>query len=181
MPHNYKYLNLVGLLNSLNWLRNVIVISFRIYTVLRAIKQTQASVHKVRRSIEDKLLSSQETTRKRAEHEDLLLKREQLCAEVTWRTASVNKMKDQADQLHRSNQEQGRVLWQNFASVICTKCSSVEIWFVFHKFTIQSTQFNRKGADWIFVISFCYFVVLRFDWLINLVEVSIHPTWVGGK
>lgn len=130
MPHNYKYLNLVGLLNSLNWLRNVIVISFRIYTVLRAIKQTRASVHKVRRSIEDKLLSSQETTRKRAEHEDLLLKREQLCAEVTWRTASVNKMKDQADQLHRSNQEQGRVLWQNFASVICTKCSSVEIWFL---------------------------------------------------
>lgn len=133
MPHIYKYLNenLVGLL-SLNWLRNVIVISFRIYTVLRAIKQTQASVHKVRRSIEDKLLSSQETTRKRAEHEDLLLKREQLCAEVTWRTASVNKMKDQADKLHRSNQEQGGVLWhaQSSASVICTKFFSVEMWFL---------------------------------------------------
>lgn len=85
----------------------------RIYTVLRAIKQTQASVHKVRRSIEDKLLSSQETTRKRAEHEDLLLKREQLCAEVTWRTASVNKMKDQADQLHRSNQEQETAMKKN--------------------------------------------------------------------
>lgn len=85
----------------------------RIYTVLRAIKQTQASVHKVRKSIEDKLLSSQETTRKRAEHEDLLLKREQLCAEVTWRTATVNKMKDQADQLHRSNQEQETTLKKN--------------------------------------------------------------------
>lgn len=85
----------------------------RIYTVLRAIKQTQASVHKVRKSIEDKLLSSQETTRKRAEHEDLLLKREQLCAEVTWRTATVNKMKDQADQLHRSNQEQETTMKKN--------------------------------------------------------------------
>lgn len=79
----------------------------RIYTVLRAIKQTQASVHKVRSSIEDKLLSSQETTRKKAQHEDLLLKREQLCAEVTWRTAAVNKMKDQADQLHSANKTQG--------------------------------------------------------------------------
>ena len=79
----------------------------RIYTVLRAIKQTQASVHKVRSSIEDKLLSSQETTRKKAQHEDLLLKREQLCAEVTWRTAAVNKMKDQADQQHSANKTQG--------------------------------------------------------------------------
>ncbi|XP_062604889.1 UV radiation resistance-associated protein-like [Saccostrea cucullata] len=86
----------------------------RIYTVLRAIKQTQASVHKVRRSIEDKLLSSQETTRKKAQCEDLILKREQLCSEVTWRTASVNKMKDQADQCHSSNQEQDTAMKKNW-------------------------------------------------------------------
>ncbi len=40
------------------------LISFRIQTVLRAIKQTQVSVDKVRFSIEDRLLQSQSLTQK---------------------------------------------------------------------------------------------------------------------
>lgn len=138
--------------DSFKLIKKFYCISYRIYTVLRAIKQTQASVHKVRRSIEDKLLSSQETTRKRAEHEDLLLKREQLCAEVTWRTASVNKMKDQADQLHRSNQEQGGVLWHALVLPLEFAKNSIIFFYMYHSFVGFSNIHNMLfSKDMIFV------------------------------
>ena len=42
----------------------VVVVYLRIHTILKATKQTQASVNRVHRSIEDCLLSSQEITQK---------------------------------------------------------------------------------------------------------------------
>ena len=56
-----------GIFFYLNCLYNSFTCSitiFRVQTVLRAIKQMQASVKRVHRSIEDKLLSSQEKARK---------------------------------------------------------------------------------------------------------------------
>ncbi|CAG2249455.1 UVRAG [Mytilus edulis] len=50
----------------------------RIYTVLRATKQTQATVNKFHTKIEDKLLSSQEKSQKLSSREALIMKREQL-------------------------------------------------------------------------------------------------------
>lgn len=97
-------------------------------------------------------MSSQETTRKRAEHEDLLLKREQLCAEVTWRTASVNKMKDQADQLHRSNQEQGGVLWHALVLPLEFAKNSIIFFYMYHSFVGFSNTHNMLfSKDMIFV------------------------------
>ncbi|KAK3094543.1 hypothetical protein FSP39_003080 [Pinctada imbricata] len=75
----------------------------RIYTVLRAIKQTQASVNRVHHSIDDRLLSSQEKSRKLALREDLLLKRGQLRNEVEWQTTLIQQTKDAYDKKKSAN------------------------------------------------------------------------------
>lgn len=66
----------------------------RIHTVLRAIRQMQVSVKRVHNSIEDKLLSSMETTKKLSAREDFLLKVGQLKSELAWQ---MNKLQHQKD------------------------------------------------------------------------------------
>ncbi|XP_069105067.1 UV radiation resistance-associated protein-like [Argopecten irradians] len=76
----------------------------RIYTVLRAIKQTQVSVSRVHRSIEDRLLSSQEKSQKLRDREATLLKVRQLRSELTWQTTSLQAEKEECDKVKQRYQ-----------------------------------------------------------------------------
>ncbi|XP_059163649.1 UV radiation resistance-associated protein-like [Physella acuta] len=58
----------------------------RIHTVQRAIKQTQASVKRIHSDIEDKLLTSNESSDKLSYREVLLMKVRQLRKELLWQT-----------------------------------------------------------------------------------------------
>ncbi|XP_064639445.1 UV radiation resistance-associated protein-like [Lineus longissimus] len=77
----------------------------RIITVLRAIKQTQATVRKVRTSIEDRLLLSQSRSRKLAEREMLLLKVNQARQELEWQTNQLQQEKDAYERLQATNHQ----------------------------------------------------------------------------
>ncbi|VDI15397.1 Hypothetical predicted protein [Mytilus galloprovincialis] len=79
----------------------------RIYTVLRATKQTQATVNKFHTKIEDKLLSSQEKSQKLSSREALIMKREQLRSELTWQMSRLQLAKDDLDKQKNISQKKG--------------------------------------------------------------------------
>ncbi|KAL5004901.1 hypothetical protein ScPMuIL_018357 [Solemya velum] len=85
----------------------------RIYTILRAIKQTQASVQRVHCSIEDRLLSTQEKSYKLSERESLLLRVNQLKNELAWRTLQLQRDQDELGKEHQSAEDKGQwLLWR---------------------------------------------------------------------
>ncbi|XP_048246671.1 UV radiation resistance-associated protein-like isoform X2 [Haliotis rufescens] len=69
----------------------------RIQTILRATQQTQATVNRIHSSIEDRLLSSQETGQKLSRREELLVKVSQLRSELTWQMNQLQLEKDKYD------------------------------------------------------------------------------------
>ncbi|OWF40438.1 UV radiation resistance-associated gene protein [Mizuhopecten yessoensis] len=87
----------------------------RIYTVLRAIKQTQVSVSRVHRSIEDRLLSSQEKTQKLCEREATLLKVRQLRSELTWQATNLQADHEECDKHKQRYQTAKNQLDERFA------------------------------------------------------------------
>ncbi|XP_033759540.1 uncharacterized protein LOC117341787 [Pecten maximus] len=88
--------------------------SDRIYTVLRAIKQTQVSVSRVHRSIEDRLLSSQEKSQKLCEREATLLKVRQLRSELTWQTTRLQADHEDCDKVKQKYQTAKNQLDEKF-------------------------------------------------------------------
>ncbi|XP_060064010.1 UV radiation resistance-associated protein-like [Ylistrum balloti] len=87
----------------------------RIYTVLRAIKQTQVSVSRVHSSIEDKLLSSQEKSQKLCEREATLLKVRQLRSELTWQTTCLQSDQEECEKAKHRYQTSRKQLDEKFA------------------------------------------------------------------
>lgn len=86
----------------------------RIYTVLRAISQMQVSVKRVHNSIEDKLLSSQEKSKKLAAREELVLKVGQLKNELAWQMNKLQQQKDVHDNCQKIKAERSHDLKVKF-------------------------------------------------------------------
>ncbi|XP_053404806.1 UV radiation resistance-associated protein-like [Mercenaria mercenaria] len=86
----------------------------RIHTVLRAISQMQVSVKRVHNSIEDKLLSSQEKSKKLAAREDLVLKVGQLKNELAWQMNKLQQQKDIYDNCLKAIDERSHDLKKSF-------------------------------------------------------------------
>ncbi|CAG2249457.1 UVRAG [Mytilus edulis] len=86
----------------------------RIYTVLRATKQTQATVNKFHTKIEDKLLSSQEKSQKLSSREALIMKREQLRSELTWQMSRLQLAKDDLDKQKNISQKKEEEINERF-------------------------------------------------------------------
>ncbi|XP_041350815.1 UV radiation resistance-associated protein-like [Gigantopelta aegis] len=82
----------------------------RIHTILKATKQTQASVNRVHCSIEDCLLSSQEITQKLREREQLLMKVGQLRQELRWQSMKRQCESDTVGRIHASNNKRENTL-----------------------------------------------------------------------
>lgn len=86
----------------------------RIYTVLRATKQTQATVNKYHSKIEDKLLSSQEKSQKLSSREALIMKREQMRSELTWQMSRLQLAKDDLDKQKNISQQKEEEINERF-------------------------------------------------------------------
>lgn len=86
----------------------------RIYTVLRAISQMQVSVTRVHNSIEDKLLSSMEKTKKLSAREDLLLKVGHLKSELSWQMNKLQHQKDVHDNCVKTRNEKNHEVKAKF-------------------------------------------------------------------
>lgn len=82
----------------------------RIHTVLRAIKQNQATVNRVHQSIEDRLLSSQEKTLKMSTQEELLLRVSQLKNELRWQMSKLQAEKDESAKLLSTTEQRKKSL-----------------------------------------------------------------------
>ncbi|KAL3848371.1 hypothetical protein ACJMK2_019234 [Sinanodonta woodiana] len=89
----------------------------RVQTVLRAIKQTQASVNRVHRSIEDKLLASQEKSQKLYRREESLMRIEQFRSELAWQTSKLHSDKENFVRLKKSRENESAGLRKRFADL----------------------------------------------------------------
>ncbi|KAK3590632.1 hypothetical protein CHS0354_032128 [Potamilus streckersoni] len=89
----------------------------RVQTVLRAIKQTQASVNRVHSSIEDKLLASQEKSQKLYKREESLMRMEQLTSELNWQMSKLLSDKENFVRLKKNRENISAGLKKRFTDL----------------------------------------------------------------
>lgn len=117
----------------------------RIYTVLRATKQTQATVNKFHRCIEDKLLSSQEKAHKLSTREALIMKGTQLRSEMTWQSSRLQLAKDELDKMKSVNQQREEEINERFLQL---KKNREELLDSKKSYNQTRENFIKEEAQW---------------------------------
>ncbi|XP_050417874.1 UV radiation resistance-associated gene protein isoform X1 [Patella vulgata] len=111
----------------------------RIHTILRAVKQTQASVRRVHQHIQDKLIAAQQLDEKLAKREELLLKVNQLGNELIWQTTKLQTDKDTFDRQHNTIRSRYEKLKENKNNLNISR----------NKLDEERQTYNQQREKWI--------------------------------